>query len=79
MILGLNGCLVQLSRDAELRTEVARYHEGTLGIVGPKQMPRLEVDPSVEHMLDLIVLTFLYVEKLRGDMEGLPEIQYSYT
>ncbi|KAH0832240.1 hypothetical protein J3R83DRAFT_13214 [Lanmaoa asiatica] len=43
--------------------------EASLGIVGPKRKPRLDVDPDVTHMLDLIVLTFVYVEKLRMDKE----------
>ena len=60
---------VQLSRDDKSRTEVARYHRGSLGIVGRKRQPQLEVDPGVEHMLDLIVLTFVYVEKIRMDKD----------
>ncbi|KAF8547443.1 hypothetical protein OG21DRAFT_1490234 [Imleria badia] len=60
---------VVLSRDDRSRTEVARYHRGSLGIVGPKRKPRLEIDPDVEHMLDLIVLTFVYVEKIRMDKD----------
>ncbi|KAG9312480.1 hypothetical protein JVU11DRAFT_6866 [Chiua virens] len=35
---------VVLSRDDETRTEVARYYRGSLGIIGRKQKPRLEVD-----------------------------------
>ncbi|KAN0078103.1 hypothetical protein V8E55_010160 [Tylopilus felleus] len=60
---------VVLSRDDKSRTEVARYHRGSLGIVGRKRQPQLEVDPGVEHMLDLIVLTFVYVEKIRMDKD----------
>ncbi|KAF8123566.1 hypothetical protein EV363DRAFT_1455362 [Boletus edulis] len=61
---------VVLSRDDESRAELARYHKGSLGIVGPKHKPRLDVDPAAEHMLDLIVLTFVYVEKIRTDKDG---------
>ncbi|KAG6372075.1 hypothetical protein JVT61DRAFT_8784 [Boletus reticuloceps] len=61
---------VVLSRDDESRAELARYHKGSLGIVGSKHKPRLDVDPAVEHMLDLIVLTFVYVEKIRTDKDG---------
>ncbi|KAF8838893.1 hypothetical protein BDN67DRAFT_933052 [Paxillus ammoniavirescens] len=61
--------VVVLSRDEESRTEVARYHRGSLGIIGPKKKPCLDVHPDVMHMLDLIVLTFVYVEKLRKDKE----------
>ncbi|KAF9230216.1 hypothetical protein BU15DRAFT_91162 [Melanogaster broomeanus] len=61
--------VVVLSRNDGSRTEVARYHRGSLGIIGHKKKPHLEVDPDVMHMLDLIVLTFVYVEKLRMDKE----------
>jgi len=58
-----------MSRDDGSKTEVARYRRGSLGIIGPKKKPRLDVDPDVTHMLDLIILTFVYVEKLRMDKE----------
>ncbi|KIK81274.1 hypothetical protein PAXRUDRAFT_156425 [Paxillus rubicundulus Ve08.2h10] len=61
--------VVVLSRDEEPRTEVARYHRRSLGIIGPKKKPCLDIHPDVMHMLDLIVLTFVYVEKLREDKE----------
>jgi len=60
--------VVVLSRDDGSKTEVARYHRSSLGIVGPKKKARLDVDPDVVHMLDLIILTFVYVEKLRMEM-----------
>lgn len=56
-------------RDDESKTEVARHHRGSLGIVGPKGKPHLDIDPDVMHMLDLIILTFVYVEKLRMGKE----------
>ncbi|KIM69863.1 hypothetical protein SCLCIDRAFT_1207138 [Scleroderma citrinum Foug A] len=31
--------------------------------------PCLEISPEIEHMLDLVILTFIYVEKLRMDKE----------
>ncbi|KAF8552670.1 hypothetical protein OG21DRAFT_1415673 [Imleria badia] len=69
---GPDGCAYRwdmLSRDDGSRTEVARYRKGSLGIVGPKRKPRLEIDPDMEHMLDLLVLTFVYVEKIRMDKD----------
>ncbi|KAF8123573.1 hypothetical protein EV363DRAFT_1493069 [Boletus edulis] len=60
---------LQLSRDDKSRAKLVRYHKGSLGIIGPKRKPRLDVDPAVEHMLDLIVLTFVYVEKVRRDKD----------
>lgn len=58
-----------MSRDDGTKSEVARYHRGSLGIIGSKKKPSLDVDPDVVHMLDLIILTFVYVEKLRADKE----------
>ncbi|KAH7924511.1 hypothetical protein BV22DRAFT_501292 [Leucogyrophana mollusca] len=51
------------------RTEVARYHRRSLGIIGEKHDPYLEVFNQGEHILDLLILTFIYVEKLRMDKE----------
>ncbi|KAI5989990.1 hypothetical protein EDD15DRAFT_2370319 [Pisolithus albus] len=59
----------QLSRDDASRQELARSHRRSLGIIGPKKDPSLDVDPSLMHMLDMVVLTFIYVEKLRMDKE----------
>lgn len=60
---------VRLSRDDATRQELARFHRRRLGIIGSKRDPSLDVDPSLMHMLDTVVLTFIYVEKLRMDKE----------
>jgi hypothetical protein len=49
--------------------EVARFHRATLGIIGKKRKAMLEVSPEVAHMMDTIIMTFIYVEKLRKDKE----------
>ncbi|KAH7922929.1 hypothetical protein BV22DRAFT_619039 [Leucogyrophana mollusca] len=59
--------VLYLNDDSE--TEVARYHRRSLGILGPKHDPYLEVFSQGEHILDLLILTFIYVEKLRMDKE----------
>jgi len=61
--------VVVLSLDDNSRTEIARYHRATLGIIGKKRKACLEVAPEAEHMLDLVILSFIYVEKLRMDKE----------
>ncbi|KAG1885234.1 hypothetical protein F4604DRAFT_1730553 [Suillus subluteus] len=61
--------VVVLSRDDASRTEVARFHRATLGIVGRKRKAMLQVSPEVAHMMDTIIMTFIYVEKLRKDKE----------
>jgi hypothetical protein len=62
-------CPTQLSLSDETRTELARYHRATLGIKGPKQRPYLDIQPEVVDMLDMIVVTFVYVRKLQRDKE----------
>ncbi|KAG1754297.1 hypothetical protein EDB19DRAFT_1844116 [Suillus lakei] len=61
--------VVVLSRDDGSRTEVARFHRATLGIIGKKRKATLEVSPEVAHMMDSVIMTFIYVEKLRRDKE----------
>jgi hypothetical protein len=61
--------VVVLSRDDASRMEVARFHRATLGIIGRKRKAMLEVSPEVAHMMDTIIMTFIYVEKLRKDGE----------
>lgn len=61
--------VVVLSRDDGGRTEVARFHRATLGIIGRKRKARLEVSPELAHMMDTVIMTFIYVEKLRRDKE----------
>ncbi|KAI9567866.1 hypothetical protein HD554DRAFT_2104178 [Boletus coccyginus] len=60
---------VTLSLDDASQTEIARYHRATLGIIGKRRSAYLEIAPQAEHMLDLVILTFIYVEKLRMDKE----------
>ncbi|KAF8133351.1 hypothetical protein EV363DRAFT_53024 [Boletus edulis] len=60
---------VVLSRNDETRMELVRYHRATLGIIGPKRKPYLDIHPEVVHMLDMIVVTFVYIEKLHMDKE----------
>jgi len=62
---------VVLWLDDGSETEIARYHRATLGIIGKRRSAFLEIAPwQAEHMLDYVVLTFIYVEKLRMDREN---------
>ncbi|KAG1891486.1 hypothetical protein F4604DRAFT_1876578 [Suillus subluteus] len=65
----LKSRVVVLSRDDASRAEVARFHRATLGIIGRKRKAMLEVSPEVAHMMDTVIMTFIYVEKLRMDKE----------
>ena len=37
--------------------------------MSPKHGPYLEVSPSVSHMLDYVIITFIYAEKISIDFE----------
>ncbi|KAG2106636.1 uncharacterized protein F5147DRAFT_229803 [Suillus discolor] len=52
--------------------EVARHHPMDIGFNKPGHDAYLEVFSPVEHMLDLVVLTFIYVEKLRRGTQEAP-------
>ncbi|KAG2110580.1 uncharacterized protein F5147DRAFT_574421 [Suillus discolor] len=65
----LKSRVVVLSRDDTPRTEVARSHRATLGIIGRKRKAKLEVSPEVAHMMDTVIMTFIYVEQLRRNKE----------
>ncbi|KAG1891481.1 hypothetical protein F4604DRAFT_1611832 [Suillus subluteus] len=65
----LKSRVVVLSRDDTSRAEVARFHRASFGIVGRKRRAMLEVSPEVAHMMDTVIMTFIYVEKLRKDKE----------
>ncbi|KAG2365611.1 hypothetical protein BDR07DRAFT_1607358 [Suillus spraguei] len=67
----LESKVVILSRDDGFRMEVARFHRASLGITERKHKAMLEVSPEVAHMMDTVIMTFIYVEKLRRDKEEI--------
>ncbi|KAF9266003.1 hypothetical protein L218DRAFT_129808 [Marasmius fiardii PR-910] len=59
----------ELQLNDESKTPVAKLVRGNIGgIFGQKRPSVFEVYPAGEHMVDLIMLTFLYMEKFRRDM-----------
>ncbi|PFH53535.1 hypothetical protein AMATHDRAFT_137257 [Amanita thiersii Skay4041] len=52
------------------QTPVATFHRGRFGIFRKSQPASLEIYPEGMHMLDLIMVTFVYIQKLRNDREG---------
>ncbi|KAJ7457965.1 hypothetical protein B0H11DRAFT_2062080 [Mycena galericulata] len=46
-------------------TLVAEYHPRSLGLISKKRDPCLEIFPPFEHMVDEILITFIYIERLR--------------
>lgn len=46
---------------------VAEYHEKRLHLLSPSTPGYVEVTPQATHMLDLIIVTLVYVDKVRAD------------
>lgn len=59
---------LKLVTNDESKMPVARYHPRRLGLLwSNKSDASLEIFPAGEHMMDLIVVTFIYIEKVRRD------------
>jgi len=61
---------LELYRDDDSDTCIASYKRGEVRVFGTRDPGCLEISPEGEHMIDMIVITFVYVEKLRMDMEA---------
>ncbi|KDQ23063.1 hypothetical protein PLEOSDRAFT_1068135 [Pleurotus ostreatus PC15] len=48
-------------------TTVACFHGSSIGFLSPTRDAYLEIYPEGRHIKDVIVMTFIYVEKLRRD------------
>lgn len=46
---------------------MASYHRQKIGFIGDPRPASLEIFPQGLHMVDLIVVTFIFVEKLLED------------
>ncbi|KAK7040359.1 hypothetical protein VNI00_009829 [Paramarasmius palmivorus] len=49
------------------KTPIAKFHQSNMGIITKKRRGVLEIFPLGEHMVDHILITFIYVEKIRRD------------
>ena len=58
---------------------VAVYRRGRIGVVREARPPSLEVLPEGGHMVDLIVVTFVYIEKLRTDRDDQSQHKVTET
>jgi hypothetical protein len=57
--------LFQLSLNDGSRTVVARSHR----VTGRRRKATLEISPTLAPMMDVVILTFVFVEKLRMEKE----------
>ncbi|KAH7890165.1 hypothetical protein F5I97DRAFT_1801853 [Phlebopus sp. FC_14] len=44
---------------------LAKFHKRNLGLMNPSHPPYLEIATSAAHMMDCVVITFMYVENVR--------------
>ncbi|GLB35680.1 hypothetical protein LshimejAT787_0212450 [Lyophyllum shimeji] len=57
-----------VTNDSEEKT-IAKSHRRSLGILGPVRPGYLEILPEGEHIVQEILITFIYVEKYRKEKE----------
>ncbi|KAF8061801.1 hypothetical protein FPV67DRAFT_1422867 [Lyophyllum atratum] len=51
------------------KTPIAQLHRKSLGIFGKARPASLEILPAGENTVETILITFVYIEKLRKDKE----------
>ena len=61
--------LLKLELNDSSKTTVARSHRSNSGVIGKPRQARLEVYPGFEHFIDILLITYIYVEKLRKNRE----------
>jgi hypothetical protein len=61
--------ILKLVLNDESKTPVARGHRSNIGLIGKRRQARLEIYPGFEHLADILLITFIYVEKIRKDTE----------
>ncbi|KAF9228913.1 hypothetical protein BS17DRAFT_772705 [Gyrodon lividus] len=57
-------------KPADSDFELARFHKKNLGIMKESHPPYINVSSRAVHMMDHIILTYVYAEKLRQDRGG---------
>jgi len=61
---------VKLQSNDRSRTTVAQGYRSDVGLIaGKPRQARLEIFPGFEHLVDVILVTFVYAEKVRKDRE----------
>jgi hypothetical protein len=58
-------------------TPIAKFHDRKFGVLSGPNPATLEIFSAGEHMVELILVTFIYMEKLRGDREGVSRSHYN--
>jgi hypothetical protein len=67
---GLFSRYKQLCLDDEESTPVAKFRKKTIAIIGDSHPASLEISPAGVDIIDHIIVTLIYIEKLRNDREN---------
>ncbi|KAG5637189.1 hypothetical protein H0H81_005446 [Sphagnurus paluster] len=65
----------KLITNDEAKTLVASFHVKHFGIIGKARPASLEIFPPGEHIVQEILITFIYIEKIRKDKEAAAHSQ----
>ncbi|KAF7980161.1 hypothetical protein HWV62_39623 [Athelia sp. TMB] len=65
--IGLSACTLIL--DDGSKTLAAEGHRNHIGFLSKPRQARLTIFPGFEHLVDVILITYVYVEKLRQERE----------
>ena len=65
--MGIIYILSQLELNDDSKTSVAQGHRSNVGIVGHPRHARLEIYPGFEHLADIILITYIYMEQRRKE------------
>ncbi|KAI0259051.1 hypothetical protein BC834DRAFT_834187 [Gloeopeniophorella convolvens] len=69
-VLGHTSCPVQLKRTDGSGFVVARFHRKAYGCIGEAHHAYLDLTPEVIPMMDEVLMTFLWTERRRKQVEG---------
>ena len=67
--LSMTEYIIKLVLNDGSKQLVARSHRSNIGIIGKPCQACLEISPGFEHLVDIILVMYIFVEKLRKDRE----------
>ncbi|KAF7441329.1 hypothetical protein PC9H_001678 [Pleurotus ostreatus] len=65
----MNATYALLTLQDHHRTQIARYEPEEPQLIGKSKKATLEIYPEGEHMVDTIIVSFVYMEKLRKERD----------
>jgi hypothetical protein len=58
---------LQLKLNDDSKTPAARSHRSNSGLIGKARQGHLEIFPGFEHLVDIFLITYIYMRQLRKD------------